>query len=55
MQKYLNHTFKTIRKNAIVVSYQYPLRSFDSFLKLEEEIDLKSKNQKISAFFYRKF
>ena len=54
MQKFLNHIIITVRKeDAIIISYKYPLKN--SFLKLEEEIELKSKNQKISAFFYRKF
>jgi len=56
MQRFLNHIFITIKKDAIIVSYKYPLiNNFNSFLKLEEEIKLKSKNQKNSAFFYRKF
>ncbi len=53
MQKFLKHTFDTVKKDSIIISYKYPL-IFDSFLKLEEKIELKSKNQKISAFFYRK-
>jgi len=55
MQKFLNHIFITARKNAIIISYKYPLISFDSFLKLEEKIELRSLSQKDSAFFYRKF
>ena len=54
MQRFLKHIFVTIQNDATIVSYKYPLINFDSFLKLEEEIKLKSKNQKISAFFYRK-
>ncbi|MHA1255799.1 MAG: class I SAM-dependent methyltransferase [Promethearchaeota archaeon] len=54
MQRFLKHIFVTIQNDATIVSYKYPLTDFDSFLKLEEEIKLKSKNQKISAFFYRK-
>ena len=56
MQRFLKHIFITIRNGAIITSYKYPLKNFDSFLKLEEEIELKSENQKeTSAFFYRKF
>ena len=56
MQRFLKHTFITIRNGAIIISYKYPLLNFESFLKLEEEIELKSENQqKTSALFYRKF
>ncbi len=55
MQRFLKHIFVTIQKDAIIVSHKYPLINFDSFLKLEEEIDFKSEAQMESAFFYRKF
>ena len=55
MQRFLKHIFVTIRNGAIITSYKYPLMKFDSFLQLEEEIDLKSEGQMESAFFYRKF
>ena len=55
MQRFLNHTFTTIHNDAIIISYKYPLKGFDSFLKLEEEIELKSENQKVFTFFFRKF
>ena len=55
MQKFLKHTFETVKKNSVIISYKYPLKDFDSFLKLEEEIELKSENLKVFTFFYRKF
>jgi len=56
MQRFLKHIFVTIRNGAIITSHKYPLLNFESFLKLEEEIELKSENQQeTSAFFYRKF
>jgi len=55
MQRFLKHIFVTIQEGATIVSYKYPLNNFDSFLKLEEEIDLKIEDQVEFAFFYRKF
>jgi hypothetical protein len=55
MQKFLKHLFETVKKNSVIISYKYPLKDFDSFLKLEEEIELESENQKVFTFFYRKF
>jgi SAM-dependent methyltransferase len=54
MQKYLNHVFITAKKDAIIISYKYPLNNFDSYLKCEEKLDKKDENQEISIFFYRK-
>jgi cyclopropane fatty-acyl-phospholipid synthase-like methyltransferase len=55
MQKFLKHTFNTIQKNAIIISYKYPLKDFNSMLILEEKIELESEHQiPIRTFFYRK-
>lgn len=53
MQKYLNHVFKTARKDAIFISYKYPLEEF-KYLKKAKKIEVNCKHKKISIYFYKK-
>jgi len=54
MHKYLNHVFITAKKDAIIISHKYPLKGFDTFLKLEFELKHGTDNQDIRTYFYRK-
>jgi len=53
MQKFLNHVFKTAKSGAVFISYKYPLKNFESYLKLDYILKDNDKNHDIS-YFYRK-
>lgn len=55
MQKYLNQVLSTAKKGAVIVSYKYPLRNFETYLKLDFELNQKVVNNEVSTFFYVKF
>lgn len=55
MQRYLNQVLSTAKKGAIIVSYKYPLRNFETFLKLDFELNDKAENKEVSTYFYVKF
>ena len=38
MQKYLTHVFNTAKKDAIIISYKYPLKGFENLFNLEYEL-----------------
>jgi len=54
MHKYMNHVFITAKKDAIIISHKYPLKGFDTYLKLDFELSHKTENTDLSTFFYRK-
>ncbi len=53
MQKYLKHVFLTAKKGAVIISYKYPLKNFESYLNLEHILEHKECGQ-YYTFFYRK-
>jgi len=53
MQKFLNHVFNTAKSGAVFISYKYPLKNFESYLKLDYVLKDNKNNQDIS-YFYRK-
>jgi len=53
MQKFLNHVFNTAKSDAVFISYKYPLKNFESYLKLDFVLKDNKNNQDIS-YFYRK-
>ncbi len=55
MQKYLKHVFITAKRGAIIISYKYPLKSFELFLNLEHKLEHKEKNQALYTYYYRRF
>lgn len=55
MQRYLHQVLYTAKKGAIIVSYKYPLRNFETFLKLDFELNDKAENKEVSTYFYVKF
>ena len=55
MQKYLKHVFFTIKKDAIVISYKYPLEGFEKILTLEFILEAGEKEYRINSYFYRRF
>ena len=54
MQKFLNHVFNTAKSDAVFISYKYPLKNFESYLKLDYVLKDNDNNQDIS-YFYRKW
>lgn len=54
MQKFLNHVFKTAKSGAVFISYKYPLKNFESYLKLDYILKDNDNNHDIS-YFYRKW
>lgn len=54
MHSYLKHVFNSAQKDSIIISYMYPFTKFNNCLILEDKLDLKADDQKVSAFFYRK-
>ena len=55
MQKYLNHIFLTAKKGAIIISHNYKLKNFNSYLKYEYCLEHKKDTQNYSTYFYKKF
>ena len=53
MQKYLRHVFKTAKQEAIIISYKYPLKGFNSFLNLSFRLDFQDKQNQISVYYYK--
>jgi len=53
MQKYLVHVFKTAKKEAIIISYKYPLKGFNSFLRLSFRLDFQDKQNRFSVYYYK--
>ena len=54
MQKYLKHVFLTAKEGTIFISYKYPLKGFDSILKLEKVLDTKLEKEILKTYFYKK-
>jgi len=54
MQKYLNHVFRTAKKEAIIISYKYPLDGVNSFLKLSYKLDMKKDGNNFPIYYYIK-
>lgn len=54
MQKYLNHVFITAKKGAIVISHNYKLNNFHSYLKYEHWLEHRKDKLKVFTYFYRK-
>ncbi len=54
MHKYMNHVFITAKNNAVIISHKYPLKGFDTYLKLEYELIHKTEKQELTTYFYRK-
>ncbi len=54
MQKLLKHVFLTVKTGAIVISFKYPLNSFEKILKLSYKLELKDVQQDIDTYYYVK-
>ena len=53
MQKFLKHVFKTAKRGAVIISYKYPLKEFEGYLKLEYILKDEDINHNI-CYFYKK-
>ena len=54
MQRFLKHVFKTAKREAVFISYKYPLNQFESYLNLSFKFKHMTKNQQIFSYFYTK-
>ena len=54
MQKSLQHVFKTAKPVAIIISFKYELKGFDSYLQYEECLEIKHNNMVWKLDFYKK-
>lgn len=54
MQRYLKHVFNTAKKNAVVISFKYQLKNFESILILQKKLIHNKNKKEVSTFFYRK-
>ncbi len=54
MQKSLNHVFKTTKPEAIIISFKYELKGFDSYLQYEDCLEIKHENKVWKVDFYKK-
>jgi SAM-dependent methyltransferase len=53
MQKFLHHVLKTAKTGAVLISYKYPLKKFENFLRLEYKMKFKMDDQEKNTYFYR--
>lgn len=54
MQRSLNHVFLTAKSQAVIISFNYELNGFETYLNYEYCLDIKYKKKIWKAFFYRK-
>jgi len=54
MQRSLNHVFLTAKSQAVIISFNYELNGFESYLNYEYCLDIKYGKKIWKAFFYRK-
>ena len=54
MQRYLKHVFNTAKKNAVIISFKYQLKNFESILKLQKKLIHNKNKKEVTTFFYRK-
>lgn len=54
MQRYLKHVFNTAKKNAVIISFKYQLKNFESILNLQKKLIHNKNKKEVSTFFYRK-
>ncbi|NHJ26410.1 MAG: class I SAM-dependent methyltransferase [Candidatus Lokiarchaeota archaeon] len=54
MQRYLKHIFLTAKKDAVIISYKYPLMDFEEVLDFKYKLESGEGEHKIIAFFYKK-
>ncbi len=54
MTKYLEHVFKTLKKDAILISYKYPIINCEEIITLVEDYEFHRENKSIHAYFYKK-
>ena len=54
MQRYLKHVFNTTTKNAVIISYKYQLKNFNSIFTLQKRLILNKNKKEFSTFFYKK-
>jgi SAM-dependent methyltransferase len=54
MHKFMKHIFKTVKSEAIIISYKYPLSNYEDILNLVYKLELEDVKEKRNAFFYEK-
>jgi hypothetical protein len=54
MQKYLKHLFNTAKKEAVIISYKYPLEGLENYLILQKVFKHKNFESNYATFIYSK-